>query len=72
LGNGPSGSFASDDACSGTPVSPCGRSVSAIAPFVVANIAPAAAEVFRNARLSMFPPYAPVCIGLEKSVHEHP
>jgi hypothetical protein len=66
LGNTPSGSLASDDAGNTTPVSPAGLSVSAIAPLVVANIAPAAAEVARNALLSMFPPYAPVFIGLDK------
>jgi hypothetical protein len=71
LGNTPSGSLASDDAGNTTPVSPAGLSVSAIATLVVANIAPAAAEVARNALLSMFPPYAPVFIGLEKSIHEH-
>jgi hypothetical protein len=70
LGNGPSGSRPSPVGCSGTLVLPGGLSVSAIAPLVVANIAPAA-EVARNALLSMFPPYAPVFVGLEKSVGEH-
>ena len=48
-----------------------GLSVSAIAPFTVANIAPAAAEVFRNARLFIFSSFAPFFFGLEKSIHEH-
>jgi hypothetical protein len=72
LGNGPSGSLASDDAGNATPVSPAGLSVSALAPFTVANIAPAAAEVFRNARLFIvFLLCARFSLGLKKSIHEH-